>query len=186
MRPIARGQGSGCGHGMLARATIVESCVRTPDFPCHYDLPAQIHASCVCYGGQGLLIRGPSGAGKSDLTIQLIERGAGLVADDLVLVSKQGDQLLAAAPVAGRGLIELRGQGIYKWPHQENAILALVVDLVAPAAMQGQTGQSGVTFGSHSLRKVHLPRHAASNTARLRILLEGQAIGQTVVIGGHG
>ncbi|MBV6496788.1 MAG: HPr kinase/phosphorylase [Pyrinomonadaceae bacterium] len=65
-----------------------------------------IHASCVEIRGQGVLIRGGSGAGKTSLLVELVDRGAGFVADDSVVITRDSDHRLWAAPSeATEGLI---------------------------------------------------------------------------------
>lgn len=88
-----------------------------------------LHASCVAFGDMALLITGASGAGKSALALQLIGRGALLVADDRVILSRQDAGLFASCPPPLSGIIEARGIGILKAPAQETARLACVVDL---------------------------------------------------------
>jgi serine kinase of HPr protein (carbohydrate metabolism regulator) len=90
---------------------------------------APVHAGCVAIGGRGVLIAGASGAGKSDLAMRLIDRGAALVADDYVSLRAEGGQVIAAAPAAIAGLIELRGVGLLTLPYLAQAPVALVVDL---------------------------------------------------------
>lgn len=91
-------------------------------------------------GRHAVLIRGPSGSGKSRLAAALIEtlaRAQGvarLVADDRVRLHAANGRLLAAAPEAIAGLIEVRGLGIRPVPHEPLAVVALVVDLAAADA----------------------------------------------------
>jgi HPr kinase/phosphorylase len=87
-----------------------------------------LHASCAARGPAGVLLIGPPGAGKSDLLLRLIDRGFVLVADDQVQV----DALTAAPPPALAGLLEVRGLGILRLPHQQACKLALVVLLQKP------------------------------------------------------
>jgi len=95
-----------------------------------------LHASCVIWQGMGVLLRGPSGIGKSDLALRLIEGGAVLVADDRVLLEREGDRLLASPPEILAGLLEVRGLGIFKLPHREKAPISLLVELVPLAEME--------------------------------------------------
>lgn len=88
-----------------------------------------LHASCVAQGDQGILILGASGRGKSALALELISRGAELVADDRVLLSVSGDRLTARAPDTIRGRIEARGVGILTLPFRQGVAVALAVDL---------------------------------------------------------
>jgi HPr kinase/phosphorylase len=99
-----------------------------------------VHASCVLVGARGVLIRGPSGAGKSRLALQLIqtaERGdlafARLVSDDRTFLAASHGRLLAWPVLQLAGMIEIRGQGIQRMPHEAVAVVGLVVDLAAPA-----------------------------------------------------
>jgi UPF0042 nucleotide-binding protein len=83
-----------------------------------------LHATCICLEGQGILLRGPSGSGKSDLALRLIDRGALLIADDLVALAMDADGVQASLP-AGRerfaGALEVRGIGILSVPHAAGA-----------------------------------------------------------------
>lgn len=101
--------------------------------------PASIHASCVAVGETGVLIRGPSGAGKSELAFALILAGrtgaippTTLVADDRVNVAVRDGRLVASAPDTIAGLIEVRGLGIRRLPHVDEAVIGLVIDLAVP------------------------------------------------------
>jgi serine kinase of HPr protein (carbohydrate metabolism regulator) len=78
----------------------------------------------------GILILGASGAGKSTLVLDLLARGAALVADDRVELSVHTGRLQACAPAALEGLLEVRGVGIVKLPHTRSVHVDLVVDLV--------------------------------------------------------
>jgi serine kinase of HPr protein (carbohydrate metabolism regulator) len=71
------------------------------------------HGSAVAWCGWGVLVLGGPGSGKSSLVTGLLAAGAYLVADDLVALRRQGQVVLAAA-VAPVGLIELRGNGIFR------------------------------------------------------------------------
>jgi HPr kinase/phosphorylase len=71
------------------------------------------HGSLADVYGVGLLFIGRSGIGKSECVLDLVERGHRLVADDMVLVSRRGNDILI-----GRGHemqqhhMEIRGIGI--------------------------------------------------------------------------
>jgi HPr kinase/phosphorylase len=72
-----------------------------------------MHGSLADVYGVGLLLVGKSGIGKSEAVLDLIERGHRLVADDMVIVSRRGFEILI-----GRGHdlqrhhMEIRGVGI--------------------------------------------------------------------------
>ncbi len=72
-----------------------------------------LHGSLADVYGVGLVFVGESGVGKSECVLDLVERGHRLVADDLVIATKQGNDVLI-----GRGHhlqkhhMEIRGVGI--------------------------------------------------------------------------
>ncbi len=72
-----------------------------------------LHGSLADVYGVGLLIVGRSGIGKSECVLDLVERGHRLVADDLVYVSRRGnDVLIARGHELQRHHMEIRGIGI--------------------------------------------------------------------------
>ena len=71
-----------------------------------------LHGCMVDMRGIGVLIVGKSGSGKSETAIGLLERGASLVADDMVRIKYVGGDLVATAPDLSRGYMEIRGIGI--------------------------------------------------------------------------
>jgi HPr kinase/phosphorylase len=100
-----------------------------------------VHASAVLVGAHAVLIRGPSGAGKSRLTLAFIAAAqtgllsfARLVADDRVELEACHGRLLARPPGALAGLIEVRGLGIRRMPHEPVAVVGTVADLSAADA----------------------------------------------------
>jgi HPr kinase/phosphorylase len=118
---------------------------------------ASIHASAVKVGDRAVLIRGPSGAGKSRLAFDLILCGRSgqvpptvLVGDDRVHLATVSGQLLVRSAPALTGLIEIRGLGIRRCDHVEQAVVGLIVDLAAtdaarlPAPDALQTHVNGV------------------------------------------
>ncbi len=87
-----------------------------------------LHATAVALDGRAVLLIGPPGSGKSDLALRLVAAGWRLVADDRVVLTRDGDRLIAAAPARLAGLIEVRGVGIV--PEATHpAEVALVLDL---------------------------------------------------------
>lgn len=74
---------------------------------------AALHGSLADVYGVGLLFIGESGVGKSECVLDLIERGHRLVADDLVLVRRTGnDVLMGRGHELQRHHMEIRGVGI--------------------------------------------------------------------------
>lgn len=93
----------------------------------------RLYASCVAIAGEAVLLRGPSGAGKSDLALRLIDAGARLVADDQTVLQLLDGRLVASAPPALHGLIEIRGLGPIAMVPAPATPVALIIDLVGPA-----------------------------------------------------
>jgi len=100
----------------------------TPDFA------GTVHASSVAIDGYAILIAGPSGVGKSDLMLRLIDRGALLISDDYTWIERSdgrvnnnGSDVIASAPEAISGRIEVRGLGIVHMPHVDAVRIAMVV-----------------------------------------------------------
>ncbi len=90
----------------------------------------RLHATCVVVKSRGVLLLGEPGAGKSDLALRLMDRGAKLIADDQVELTKKGRTIIATAPRRIYGLLEVRGVGIFKVRSQKKARVLLVVQLV--------------------------------------------------------
>ena len=99
------------------------------------------HASCVLVGRSAILIRGPAGSGKSRLALALLDAAksgllpfARLVADDRVQLLAAHGRLVARAPAAIAGKIEVRGFGISAVGYESPVLVGLVVDLAAEDA----------------------------------------------------
>ena len=70
------------------------------------------HGVLIYLNGTGVLIQGKSGIGKSECAVELINKGAYLISDDIVIIEKINDFLIGKAPEQTEGLIEIRGIGI--------------------------------------------------------------------------
>jgi len=116
-----------------------------------------IHASAVLVGARALLIRGPAGSGKSRLALLLVQASGQalpftrLVGDDRVHVESVHGRLLVRPAETLAGLIEVRGLGIRRLPHEPLAVVRLVVDLSArqerlPAAESALTELAGISL----------------------------------------
>lgn len=72
-----------------------------------------VHGSLVDVYGIGVLLTGKSGIGKSEVTLDLVERGHRLVADDVVVVTKKSENvLMGAGTELAQHFMEIRGLGI--------------------------------------------------------------------------
>jgi len=76
-----------------------------------------IHGVCLEVFGVGVLIKGKSGIGKSETSLELINRGHRLVADDAVIIKKLDNRLKATCPELTQHLMEIRGIGILDIKH---------------------------------------------------------------------
>jgi hypothetical protein len=100
-----------------------------------YRFVMSLHGSCVALDEEGVLILGPPASGKSDLVLRLLGRGWALVADDQVELTAEAGGLRASAPAALRGMLEIRGVGLFEaLPALESVRLRLVVQMLPPEA----------------------------------------------------
>lgn len=134
--------------------------------------------------GLGVLITGDSGVGKSELGLELISRGHGLVADDVVEISRlAADTLEGRCPPVLKDFIEVRGLGLLdvRTIFGETAVrpkmkLRLIAHLDKPAAVAGRDVAERLPLAEQSedilgvtVRKVVIPVAAGRNLA---VLLE--------------
>ena len=72
-----------------------------------------VHGVFLDVLGVGVLITGASGVGKSELALELVSRGSGLVADDVVEFYRIGPETLEGrCPPLLRDFLEVRGLGV--------------------------------------------------------------------------
>jgi HPr kinase/phosphorylase len=132
--------------------------------------------------GVGVLITGDSGVGKSELALELISRGHGLVADDVVEISRIAPTTLEArCPPLLKDFIEVRGLGLIniRAIYGETAVrpkmkLKLVAHLERPggaavAAERLPLAELAEEILGVTVRKVVIPVAAGRNLA---VLLE--------------
>ncbi len=93
-----------------------------------------VQATGVAFSGRALLLEGQPGIGKSSLALALIERGAVLIGDDAITLtrsSKGGHSQLIASPAPNiEGLIEVRAVGLVRVPTAGPTPLALILSLL--------------------------------------------------------
>ena len=146
---------------------------------------ATVHASAVLVGECGVLIRGPAGSGKSSLLLGLLAAGPAatwLIADDRVILAAAHGRLVAAAPPALAGLIEIRGQGIVRRPFVSPARLDLVVDLMALADCERMpiAEAETIVLEAVELPRLRLPIAVAEGPARVRAALARRTGGEAL------
>ncbi|HMN79902.1 MAG TPA: HPr(Ser) kinase/phosphatase [Burkholderiaceae bacterium] len=115
-------------------------------------LSRTVAESCEMHGvlmdvlGMGVLISGESGLGKSELCLELISRGHGLVADDVVeFVRIAPNAVEGRCPPLLQNLLEVRGLGLLdiKTIFGETAVrrkmkLRLIVHLIRRSTMENE------------------------------------------------
>jgi len=140
--------------------------------------------------GMGVLITGDSGAGKSELGLELISRGHGLVADDVVEVSRiSPDTLEGRCPELLKDYLEVRGLGLLniRTIFGETACRRKMKVKLIVCLQKQQLGQAEAvrlpldaqteTILGVQIRKVSLPVAAGRNLA---VLLEA-AVRSTIL-----
>ncbi len=115
-------------------------------------LSKAVAQSCTMHGvlmdvlGMGVMISGESGLGKSELALELISRGHGLVADDVVELSRIAPlEIEGRCPALLRDLLEVRGLGLLdiRTIFGETAVrrrirLKLIVNLIRRSSMNDE------------------------------------------------
>jgi HPr kinase/phosphorylase len=135
--------------------------------------PLVLHASCVAWQRQGLLILGAAGSGKSALALQLIALGCQLVADDGTRIARaDGGGLLADCPAPIAGRIEARFVGLLAVPAAAGPVrLAAAVDLDTPETERLPPERSLTLLGQHVPLILNAP--GLSFAAALLLYLKG-------------
>ncbi len=127
-----------------------------------------VHGTTIDLNGTAVLLRGPSGIGKSDLALRLMDRGAVLVSDDQTRVTCKDDRLIASAPEAIAGMIEVRGVGLLRVPHYDQVPLGLVVDLTEPHRIERLPQPQFATYLNIRVPLLCLAAFEASTPAKIR------------------
>ncbi|HTM76463.1 MAG TPA: hypothetical protein VL133_02385 [Devosia sp.] len=126
--------------------------------------PVNVHGTGLVLGEIGVLLRGPSGAGKSVLALSLLDRyndrgeHSFLISDDRVDLSTDIDIVIMQAPPQLGGLVELRGRGIVRRPHQTSSRLHLVIDLVEDFARMLEEEAFSTQLLGITLARAPVPR----------------------------
>lgn len=136
------------------------------------DVILRLHATCIALADKGVLLVGDSGIGKSDLALRLIDAGAMLVADDQVELALRDGHLVAAAPAAIVGLMEVRHIGLLRLPYLPQVPLMLQVNLVSMSEkLERLPKAQPIFYLDQPLRCLRLPAMAASTPAKIRAAL---------------
>ena len=130
-----------------------------------------LHATTVAKDGRAILISGRSGSGKSDLALRLLDRGFVLVSDDQTYLRIAGGKLVAAAPPAIRGKLEVRGIGIVEVEQVDDVAVCLVVELAAEIDRMPDEGRERLILGA-TIPLVSIDAQAASAPAKVAMALD--------------
>ena len=124
-----------------------------------------LHGSLADVYGVGLFFTGQSGIGKSECVLDLVERGHRLVADDLVMVSRRGnDVLIGKGHELQRHFMEIRGVGLLDIPaifgisavRQQKRIEVVVV--LAEWDADATVDRTGLDVQAANILGVEIPR----------------------------
>jgi len=124
-----------------------------------------LHGSLADVYGVGLFFTGQSGIGKSECVLDLVERGHRLVADDLVFVSRRGnDVLIGKGHELQRHFMEIRGVGLLDIPaifgihavRQQKRIEVVVV--LAEWDAEAVVDRTGLDVQSATILGVEVPK----------------------------
>ena len=124
-----------------------------------------LHGSLADVFGVGLLFVGKSGIGKSECVLDLVERGHRLVADDVVIVKRRGnDVLIARGHELQRHYMEVRGIGLIDVPGifgiksvRQQKRIEVVVQLEEWNS-EAVIERTGLDFESTSILEVEVPK----------------------------
>ena len=139
-----------------------------------------VHGVFLDVLGMGVLITGDSSVGKSELALELISRGSGLVADDVVELYRIGPETVEGrCPALLKDFLEVRGLGVLniRTIFGEAALrprknLKLIVRLERPAAEAHGLDRLPLNASTEQvmgveIRKVTVPVAAGRNLAVL-------------------
>src|SRR5450759_4447464 len=134
-----------------------------------------LHGSLTDVFGVGLFFTGKSGIGKSECVLDLVERGHRLVADDLVICTRRGaDVLIGRGHDLSRHFMEIRGVGLIDIPkifgihavRQQKRIEVVVVlakwDALESVDRTGLDGETA-TILDVELPKITVPLNPGKN-----------------------
>ena len=143
--------------------------------------PSTLHGVLLDVLGVGVMIIGESGVGKSELALELVSRGHGLVADDVVELRRIAPETLEGrCPPMLRDFLEVRGLGVLniRTIFGETAVrrrksMKLIVHLLKPDGADANSVERlpindvNETVMGVNVRKVIIPVVAGRNLAVL-------------------
>lgn len=136
---------------------------------------ASLHGSLADVFGVGLFFTGQSGIGKSECVLDLVERGHRLVADDLVICQRRGNDVLIGRghelqqhhmEIRGVGLVDVRAIfGVRSVRQQKRIEVVVQLEPWDQDAVVERTGLDGETVEilEVKLPKIRVPLNPGKN-----------------------
>ncbi len=139
-----------------------------------FAVQTMLHGTMVDVYGIGILIAGKSGIGKSEVALDLVERGHRLVSDDVVILTKKNNVLMASATEMNKHFMEIRGLGVVdvmsmfgirSVRYQKRLEVVLELSLWENTEKVDRTGLDNDTIGilGTNIPLIHLPITAGKN-----------------------
>ncbi len=166
----------------------------TPFLEMEFAPTSNLHGSLADVFGVGLLFTGGSGIGKSECVLDLVERGHRLVADDLVIATRRGaDVVIGRGHELSRHFMEIRGVGLIDIPkifgihavRQQKRIEVVVVlekwDALADVDRTGLDGETTDVLGV-PLPRITVPLNPGKN---ITVIAEVIAMNHLLRYSGH-
>jgi len=134
-----------------------------------------LHGTLADVYGVGLLFTGKSGIGKSECVLDLVERGHRLVADDLVIATRRGNDVIIGRghdlqrhhmEIRGVGVIDVKAIfGIRSVRQQKRIEVVVALEEWNRAAVVDRTGLDGATTTilDVEIPKVTIPLNPGKN-----------------------
>jgi HPr kinase/phosphorylase len=139
-----------------------------------------MHGTLIAYQGVGCLLVGASGTGKSQLAIEAMTLGAVLIADDQVQLSMDTGMLFGAAVPHLKGVMEMRGAGLLKWPNTPGKqVIHMVIELSTAESERAPAHVTETLLGQ-TLPRLTLPAVPKTNglllVAAIKAVQEGRRL----------
>lgn len=131
------------------------------------------HACALEINETGILIKGASGSGKTSLMLGLLERAtlenmnAFMITDDQVFLKREHNSLIASAPQAIAGMVELRGYGIMEKCHKPSSNLDLVVEITEDKRIDRMPEKKYYIFEGLKLPMLEVPLRHENQAVRI-------------------
>ncbi len=138
--------------------------------------PVLRHATSVVFCGHGLLLMGASGSGKSDMALRLMDAGGSLVSDDYTHITVKNQHLFGSPPDTIKGLIEVRGVGLFNVPYLCSARMDVVVMCDTKEALERIPPVMRCDIEGVSLRQIIFYPFESSAVAKLRMFLQNTPV----------